>query len=83
MLSQEKLVKVISEDLRQRTAGRQNAPSAAKQQNIEHMALMRHLEMANDAGEDQTKLEAVVASLEKNPVIGSYQHWRELSEELS
>jgi len=31
---------------------------------------MRHLEMANDAGEDQTKLEAVVASLEKNPVIG-------------
>jgi hypothetical protein len=35
--------------------------------------------MAQDAGDDQAKLEAVVTSLEKNPVIGRYQHWRERS----
>jgi hypothetical protein len=36
--------------------------------------------MAQEAGDDQERLEAVVASLEKNPVIGRYQHWRELAE---
>ncbi len=80
MLSQEKLLNVINEDLKQATAEQQADVQAASQQNIEHLTLLKHLQMAKKAGSDPEKLEAVVASLEKNPVIGAYQHWRERSE---
>jgi hypothetical protein len=71
MLSQEKLLKVIDAALIQ-------SKNAA--QRIEHMTLLQYLQMAQEAGDDQAKLEAVVSSLEKNHVIGRYQQWRELSQ---
>ncbi len=80
MINREKLLKVIDADLVQCTKIRQSDIPGATQQNIEHLTLLRHLQMAQEAGDDQEKLEAVVASLEKNPVIGRYQHWRELAE---
>lgn len=80
MLSQEKLLNVINMDLKQCTAGRQADVRAAAQQNTEHVTLLQYLKMAREAGDDQAKLEAVVASLEKDPIIGMYQHWRRLSE---
>jgi hypothetical protein len=80
VISQEKLLKVIDADLVQCTKIRQSDIPGATQQNIEHLTLLQHLKMAQEAADDQAKLEAVVASLEKNPVLGRYQHWRELSE---
>jgi hypothetical protein len=79
MISKEKLLKVIDADLVQCTKIRQGDIPGATQQNVEHLTLLQHLKMAQEAGDDQAKLEAVVASLEKNPVIGKYQYWRELS----
>ena len=79
MVSQEKLLRVIDADLIQCTKQRQSEIPGATQQNVEHMTLLQHLKMAREAGNDQEELEAVVASLEKNPIIGRYQHWRELS----
>jgi hypothetical protein len=80
MISQEKLLRVIDADLQQCIKIRQGDIHGASRQNIEHMTLLRHLQMAQEAGDDQAKLEAVVSSLEKNPVVGRYQRWRELSQ---
>lgn len=40
--------------------------------------LIRHREMAREAGDDEGELEHVVRSLENNHVLG-FQRWRELS----
>ena len=79
MFSQEKLLKAIDADLIQCTKQRQTEMPGATQQNVEHMTLLRHLQMTREAENDQEKLNAVITSLEKNPVIGRYQHWRELA----
>ena len=80
MLSQEQLLKAIDADLKQCNKIRQGDIHGASQQNLEHTTLLQHLRMAQEAGDDQAKLEAVVSSLEKNPVVGRYQRWRELSQ---
>jgi hypothetical protein len=43
---------------------------------LEHTALIRHLQWAREAGDDQAVLEQIVQSLEKNMVV-RYQRWRE------
>ena len=84
MLSQQKLLKVIDDDLKVcREAGERMNPSdtRAKEQNIvEFNTLMNHLMWAQRAGSDQAELERVVHSLESNEVLRGYQLWRERSE---
>jgi hypothetical protein len=84
LLSQEKLLKVIDEDLKicRRAAeqlDRTDAPG--KERNIlEFNILMAHLGWAERAGTDQAELERVVRSLETNEFLRGYQRWRERSE---
>jgi hypothetical protein len=78
MLSQEKLLKVIAEDLR---VCRQATPASADipgrdRQILEISILTRHMEWAKTANDDQATLEEIVRSLEKNMVV-HYQEWRE------
>jgi|HubBroStandDraft_3_1064219.scaffolds.fasta_scaffold709932_1 hypothetical protein len=84
MLSQEKLLKAIDDDLKVcREAEERMNPSdtRGKDQNIlEFKTLMQHLKSAQRAGSDQTELERVVSSLESNQVLRGYQRWRERSE---
>lgn len=84
MLSQEKLLKVIDDDLKVcREAGERMNPSDSqgKERNIlEFNTLMQHLTWAQRAGSDQTELERVVRSLESKDFFRGYQHWRERSE---
>ena len=84
MLSQEKLLMVIDDDLKIcREAAERMSPSdtPGKEQNIlEFNTLMQHLKWAQRADSDQTELERVVSSLESNQVLRGYQRWRERSE---
>ena len=78
MLSQEKLLKVIAEDLRV-CRGASHAPTDAPgrdRQIMEIATLTRHMEWAESAINDQAILEEIVRSLEKNMVV-RYQEWRE------
>jgi hypothetical protein len=79
MVSQEKLLKAIEEDIRVCRAGKHTEVDGMARQNLEFNKLIRHLEMVNDAGDDQAKLEVIVQSLETNLAVGRHQHWRELS----
>jgi hypothetical protein len=77
MLSQEKLLKVIAEDLRV-CRGATHAPtdtSGRDRQFMEISTLTRHMEWAENANNDQATLEEIVRSLEKNMVV-HYQEWR-------
>jgi hypothetical protein len=78
MLSQEKLLKVIAEDLRVcrgATHASTDAPSRDLQI-VEIATLTRHMEWAGNPNDDQAALEEIVRSLEKNMVV-HYQEWRE------
>ena len=44
---------------------------------LEVATLLRHLQMTEEAGNDQVELERVVKSLEANPLVGDHQDWRE------
>jgi hypothetical protein len=84
MLSREKLLKAIDDDIK---VCRDAKPSpddvqGRDRQKLEVATLLRHAQMAHEAGDDQTKLEQVVQSLEKSPVVG-YQRWWELSTETT
>jgi hypothetical protein len=84
MLSQEKLLKVIAEDLRV-CRGATHAPTDAPgrdRQIMEVATLTRHLEWAENANNDQAVLEEIVGSLEKNMVV-RYQEWRERATDKS
>ena len=78
MLSQEKLLKVIAEDLRVcRGATHASTDAPGRDRQIMEIAtLTRHLEWAENANNDQAVLEEIVRSLEKNMVV-HYQEWRE------
>ena len=84
MLGQQKLLKVIDDDLKVcREAGERMNPSdtRGREQNIlEFNTLMNHLTWAQRAGSDQGELERVVRSLEANQFLHGYQRWRERSE---
>jgi phage shock protein A len=84
MLSQQKLLKVIDDDLKvcREAAERMNpSDTRAKEQNIlEFNTLMNHLTWVQRAGSDQAELERVVRSLESNELMRGYQRWRERSE---
>ena len=77
MLSQEKLLQVIDEDLRVCDCTIPTDEPTRQQKLLEHATLTNHLWLARGAGDDQNELEKVVRSLEKNPVTRGYQHWRE------
>jgi hypothetical protein len=80
MLSRQKLLKAIEDDLKVCREAK-HPPDDVKgrdHQSLEIATLVTHAQMAYEAGDDQNKLEQVLQSLEKSPVVG-YQHWRELS----
>ena len=80
MLSQEKLLRALDIDIRICRNARHtpNDEHGKKRQILELAALIQHLQWAESAGNDQTILEQIVQSLEKNAVVG-YQHWRNLA----
>ena len=86
MLSQQKLLKVIDEDLNAcggAVATLHPTDADAKdRKNLEFTALSWHLRWARNAG-DQAALERVVASSEKNDFLRGYQNWRERSQEFN
>lgn len=86
MLSQQKLLKVIDEDLNACGGAVATLPptdaDGIDRKNLELIALSWHLRWARNAG-DQAALERVVASSEKNDFLRGYQNWREKSQEFS
>jgi hypothetical protein len=84
MLSQDKLLKVIDEDLNYcRGAVERLNPTDTKgrERNIlEFNTLLQHFQWAERAGDDQEELEKIVRSLETNGFLRGYQDWRERSE---
>jgi len=44
---------------------------------LEVAALLRNLQMTEEAGDHQIELERVVQSLETNPLLRDFEHWRE------
>lgn len=79
MLSPKKLTLVIQEDLAMcRKAGRiLTDTQVLEAEKLEVATLLRHLQMTEEAGEDQIELERVVKSLEANPLVANHQDWRE------
>ena len=80
MLDGEKLLKAIDAAI-QGCRNPRHAPGdepSADRQKVELATLVRHREMAREAGDDQSELEQVVQSLERNHVVG-FQRWREMS----
>ena len=79
MLSQEKLLRVITADIKscQDAQVAHNPVDIAQREQfiLEHGTLTQHLRMTRDAGDDQAELERVVQSLEKNLVV-RYRNWR-------
>ena len=78
MLSQVKLMKAIQEVLK---SCEQSEPVGGPERQkigwiIQHNALTKHREMARAAGNDQTKLEVIVRSLEDTISLRS-QNWRQ------
>ena len=84
MLSREKLLKVLNEDLTVcRGAAAQMNPSdtRGREQNLlEFNTLLQHEQWAERAGDNQDELERVVSSLENNGFMRGYQRWRERSQ---
>ena len=84
MLNQEKLLKVIDEDLNAcggTASTLQPHDEDGKERNsLEFKTLISHLRWARNAA-DQAALERVIASSEKNDFLRGYQDWRERSEE--
>jgi hypothetical protein len=82
MLSQERLLKAIDEDMQVCQAAEPvPGDEPGRQQRILELAtLTNHLQWAKRAGDDQAELEKIIVSLERiqNPVRG-YQHWREVA----
>jgi hypothetical protein len=78
MLNQEKLLKVMAEDLRVcREATHASTDALGRDRQIMEIAtLTRHMEWAENANGNQGVLEEIVRSLEKNMVV-HYQEWRE------
>jgi hypothetical protein len=83
MISQQKLLEVIAEGLKnckQAEVTINPADTDARSRAaLEYNTLIQHFNMAMAAGNDQAELERVVQSLEKNLVVGPHRHWRELS----
>jgi hypothetical protein len=82
MLSQERLLKAIDEDMQvcQAADPVPGDEQGRQQRTLELATLINHLEWAKRAGNGQAELEKIVVSLERiqNPVRG-YQRWRELA----
>jgi hypothetical protein len=78
LLSQEKLLKVIAEDLRVwRGASHASTDAPGRErQSMEITTLTQHMKWAENANDDQAVLEEIVQSLEKNMVV-RYQEWRQ------
>lgn len=79
MLSPKKLILVIQEDLAVcRKAGRALTDNQVLEvKKLEVATLLRHLQMTEEAGDDQVELDRIVKSLEANPFVGDHQDWRE------
>jgi len=79
VLSQKKLILAIQEALAMcRKAGSQLTDlQSLERKKLEVAALLRNLQMTEEAGDDQVELERVVNSLEANPLLRDYHHWRE------
>ena len=79
MLSPKKLILVIQEDLALcRKAGRMITDNQILEvKKLEVATLLRHLQMTEEAGNDQAELERVMKSLEANPLVRGHQDWRE------
>jgi hypothetical protein len=78
VLNQKKLLQTIEDYLRGRRAAiHVGGVDGQDEKYLEWGALVGYRQNTQDAGTDQLKLEAVVASLEKHPDLGDYQRWRE------
>lgn len=79
MLNQKRLILAIQEDLAEcRKQGRGlDDIQALERRKLEVAALLRHLQMAEEAGDDQVELQRVVKSCEANPVLKAYQYRRQ------
>lgn len=77
MLSQKRLILAIQEALADcRKVGRTlTNTQSLERKKLEVAALLRHQQMAEEAGDDQLELERVVKSLEANPLLKGYQRW--------
>ena len=77
MLSQQKFLTAIKNDLRVRRAEiHEGGVDGQNETYLEWSALVRYQRRVQDAGDDQSKLEIVVKSLEKNHAVGRSQNWR-------
>jgi hypothetical protein len=77
VLSQKKLLQTIENYVRGRRAAiREGGLDGQDEKYLVWGALVRYQQQVQDAGDDQSKLEIVVKSLEKNPAVGRSQNWR-------
>jgi hypothetical protein len=76
MLNQQKLLQLIDADLQACDRANPVDEPGRRQRMLEHTTLIRHLQWAREAGDDQAVLEQIVQSLEKNMAV-RYQRWRE------
>jgi hypothetical protein len=80
VLSQHKFLTAIKNDLRVRRAEiHERGVDGQNETYLEWSALVRYQRRVHDAGDDQSKLEAIVASLEKQGGLCGGQRWRERS----
>jgi hypothetical protein len=78
MLSQLRLIEVLDADLRLCDEANPADEPGQLQKMFVHDTLLKHREWASEAGDDQTVLEQIVRSLERNMLL-SFQRWREES----
>ena len=76
MLSQEKLLKIINEEIGRCHKGNHGDVGEVTKPTVILMPLLQHREMAETADNDQVKIEAVVLSLETNSIVNNIRRWR-------
>ena len=80
-MDHEKLLAALNDDLQAcRESAQLNASNEDQRNAVEFSALTTHLMWAESVGNDQTKLERIVHSLEANPFLRRYQRWRSRSD---
>jgi hypothetical protein len=79
LLDHERLLKAIREDLQTCREGARFKlvdENVKERSDIEFSALTSHLMWTEAVGNNQTELERIVHSLEKNPFLSRYPRWR-------
>ena len=81
MLNQENLLLALGERANNDTNVRADDLPKVEQRMLELTALLNYMDWTAKAQDDQEELETIVASLEKNEVLGHYGDWRQRATE--